>query len=303
MTRPILVCMSWRGGVRFERCLTSIARALPHFDRVVLSITSAPDSDDMRVAEAFRRQYPTVEILCTGRELPTMQHQAFWVSHLEATGAQPSDWVYWLAYDDEVRVRGIERLVDTEGNWPLRSDTVYFGPWAMRHEDPDRLWAGDPGAPLESWTSFQLDGPTRLPLLEWISDQLKQPTYMQMSGSVCPLRNFIDLRDGWPTKHGPMRIEMAVAASPGTRFVEEFGEPISIIYGRSNSDRATYGRQARREDRHLAARLARYCARNPSAMPSLAVIVAEAAGQQARVRLHGAEFPTEEWRVRRTAFP
>ena len=47
----------------------------------------------------------------------------------------------------------------------------------------------------------------------------------------------------------------------------------------------------------------RYCARNPSAMPSLAAIVAEAAGQQARVRLQGAEFPTEEWRVRRTVFP
>ena len=131
-----------------------------------------------------------------------MQHQAFWIDHLQRTRTAPTEWIYWLAYDDEVRERGISAITDDQGNWPLRLDTVYFGPWALRHEQPDRLWHGDPTEELESWTSFPAEGPTRLPVLEWIRQQLVQPTYMQMSGSVSPLRNFISLEGGSPRQEG-----------------------------------------------------------------------------------------------------
>lgn len=200
MTKPILVCMSWRGGARFERCLRSIARSKDHFTRIVLSITSQEDSEDMRNARAFQEQHPEVEVICTGRELPTMQHQAFWVTYLEQTGAKPTDWIYWLAYDDEVRKTGIDHIVDADGNWPLEHGTVYFGPWAMRHEQPDRLWEGDPEAPLEIWTSFPLRGPARLPVIEWIAAQLRKLTYIQMSGSVNPFEDFLQIRHARPRK-------------------------------------------------------------------------------------------------------
>lgn len=301
--QPILVVMVWRGGQRFERCLASIAASSHHFRRIVLSVTSAPDSDDMQRAQAFADQHPGVEAICTGRELPTMAHQAFWVDHLERTGTSPADWIYWLAYDDEVRLRGIDAIVDADGNWPLKRGTAYFGPWAMRHERADHPYDGPRDEPLESWTSFPVDGPTRLPVLEWIRQQLVQPTYMQMSGSVCPFESFLAVRDGRPRKSGPMRIEMAVAAAPPTTHVEEFAEPVSIIYGRSNSDRASYGKAARKEDVHLARWLAQYVRRHPGEWTELAAIGGGVASTYASALIHRTGLPAEEWRVRGTVEP
>lgn len=303
MTKPILVCMSWRGGARFERCLTSIASSKHHFSRIVLSITSEPDSDDMRAAKAFQKAHPSVEVICTDRELPTMEHQAFWVTYLENTGATPTDWIYWLAYDDEIRPKGIEAITDEHGSWPLEPDTVYFGPWAMRHEQPDQLWAGNPTEPLESWTSFPIQGPTKLPVLTWIADQLRQPTYMQMSGSIAPLGNFIELRDGRPKKTGPMRIEMTIAASGKTQYVAEFPEPIVIIYGRSDSDRASYGKSARAQDVHLAAWLVRHTHRSPQRLTKALAILMAGGRKQIAQRIRNAPQPTEEWRIRASVDP
>ena len=248
--KPILVCMVWRGGARFERCLKSIQQARHHFSRVIISVTGAIDGADMHLAHLAQEQDSSVEVICTGIELPTMQHQAFWVTYLETTQARPDEWIYWLAYDDEVRLTGLNAITG-DGSWPLVTGTAYFGPWALRHESPDLLWDGDPTADLESWTSFPQQGPTELPVETWITNQLSQPTYMQMSGSVNPLQAFISLKNERPRKRGPMRIEMAIAAQPCTRMVAEFSEPISIIYGRADSDRASYGRAARWEDLHL----------------------------------------------------
>lgn len=301
--RPILVCMSWRGGERLARCLASIERSAHHFERIVISVTAAEDSDDMVQARAAQAREPRIEVICTGRELPTMQHQAFWIGYLLATGAKRSDWIYWLAYDDEVRLRGIDSLVDADGTWPLERGTCYFGPWALRHEQADSLWHGDPQEPLESWTSFPAEGPTHLPVPVWIADQLRQPTYMQMSGSVASFGSFIDLRDKHPRKKGPMRIEMAVASAPDNEVVAEFPEPISIIYGRSNSDRAAYGKAARREDLHLLTWLARYGARHPNAIRPLAGGFGSVATTYVEAISKRTGLPQEEWRVRGTVRP
>lgn len=301
--QPILVCMVWRGGKRFERCLRSIHAARPFFSRVVLSIASDPNSEDMRQALEAQITDPSIEVLCTQRELPTMQHQEFWINYLQSTGAGSSEWIYWLAYDDEIRTTGIEAVTDEDGNWPLHIGTAYFGPWAIRHEQPDVLWIGDPLEPLESWTSFPSAGPRRLTVLEWITQQLAQPTYMQMSGSVNPLQSFIDLRDARPAKRGPMRIEMAVACSPGTEFIEEFVEPVSIIYGRSNSDRASYGKAARKEDAHLALRMLRYSTRNPRTLPKVIGVLSLTGVRSAFSAVGRSSLPQEEWRVRGVVAP
>jgi len=301
--QPILVCMVWRGGERFERCLRSIHAARPFFSRVVLSVTSDPESKDLRRALEAQVADPSIEVLCTNRELPTMQHQEFWIDYLQSTGTNSSEWIYWLAYDDEIRFNGIEALVDKSGNWPLQHGSAYFGPWAIRHEQPDELWRGDPLSPLESWTSFPTDGPRCLPVMEWIAQQFVQPTYMQMSGSVNPLQSFIDLRDAHPPKRGPMRIEMAVAASPGIAFIEEFAEPVSIIYGRSNSDRASYGQAARSEDRHLALRMLRYATHNPRQAPKVVGALARTGTRSALSAVGRSGLPQEEWRVRGVVAP
>lgn len=302
-TQPILVMMSYRGGDRLQRCLDSIAATVPHFQRVLLSITAALGSDDMRRATAFADEHPNVEVICTEVELPTMQHQSFWVDHLERSGTSPDDWIYWLAYDDQVRMRGIEAIIDADGGWPLRAGTAYFGPWAMRHEQADTPYDGPWDEPLESWTSFPAEGPTRLPVLDWIGRQLRQPTYMQMSGSVCPFASYLALRDATPRKTGPMRIEMAIAAAPPTTFVEEFAEPVSIIYGRSDSDRASYGKAARKEDLHLAAWLAQYVRRHPDEWTSLVSAAASVAETYGTALLRRTGLPQEEWRVRGTVEP
>ena len=298
LVQPILVMMSWRGGARLLRCLASIAENQKYFKRIVISVTATPDSEDMNIVRAFQSVHPDVEVLCTNTELPTMKHQAFWVDYLKESGINADDWIYWLAYDDELHNPGIRQIVESQGSWPLDLDTVYFGPWAMRHDTPAELWSGDPKEPLPVWTSFPRNAPPRLPVLTWIKNQLDQPTYMQMSGSLIPFRNYVELRHGKPTKTGPMRIEMATALGTNTKFVEELAEPVSIIYGRSNSDRATYGSSARKEDIHLVAWIARYASKHPRAASDLLKISTGHLIRQWNQRFRGIEPKTEEWRVR-----
>ncbi len=307
MTRPlqpILVVLVYRGGDRFRRALTSIDRSEDYFRRVVVSVTGPRGGQDMRAVEEYQRQRAEVgrpskvELICSGVELRTMDHQRFWIDYVQHTGARPDDWIYWLAYDDEVRPAGIDRIIDDAGNWELEPGTAYFGPWAMRHEQADSLWDGDPEEPLESWTSFPVPGPTHLPVAEWIANQLRQPTYMQMSGSVTSFRSHQRLVHTVLRKRGPMRIEMATAADPATTTVAEFPEPLSIIYGRPNSDRASYGRAARSEDLHLAAWLARYSSRHPEAIPTITRGLAHVATAYRRVMTGSGTLPQEQWVVR-----
>ncbi len=299
ITQPILVMMSWRGGARLQRCLNSIAVNKNNFKRIVISITATPDSEDVKLAKAFQEQNPEVEVLCTNIELPTMEHQSFWVDYLADSGTQPTDWIYWLAYDDELNTAGIAQVQDSNGSWPLNLDTVYFGPWAMRHETPTELWSGNNVDDMHVWTSFPTEGSTRLPVLTWIRDQIDQPTYMQMSGSLIPFRNYYELRHGKPKKSGPMRIEMATALGMKTHYVEELTEPVSIIYGRSNSDRATYGNAARKEDIHLMAWIARYATKHPTAVGDLIAISVGQVKRQWLQKIAKQAPIEEEWRVRK----
>lgn len=301
--QPILVVLDYRGADRFRRALESVADAQHLFSRVVLSVTAAEDSEDMSIAREFSIEHPGAEVICPGRELPTMQHQAFWIDHLERTGASRTDWIYWLAYDDQIRRAGIEAMVDEHGNWPLHPGTAYFGPWAMRHEQPEETFDGPWDEPLESWTSFPSQGPTRLPVARWIADQLRQPTYIQMSGSVCTFESHRSLIRSRPAKNGPMRIEMATAAAPCNAHVEEFSGPVSIVYGRSNSDRASYGKAARKEDVHLMAWLARYSLHHPMASAEVARAAMHGIGGPLIDRLGRRRRPQEEWRVRAVVRP
>ncbi len=309
VVQPILVTLVYRGGDRFKRALESIGSAEHLFSRIVVSITGAADSEDMRSVDAYldnRHREGTgskVEVICSGVELPTMDHQRFWIDHLETTGASPEDWIYWLAYDDQVRARGIEALIDEDGNWPLELGTIYFGPWAMRHERADQAFDGPWDVPIESWTSFPVKGPTGLTVADWICRQFRQPTYLQMSGSLATLRNFQALRDSWPRKRGPMRIEMAMAAAPSNTHVVELPEPIVIIYGRPNSDRANYAKTARREDIHLIAWLLQYSLRHPSTLPHFARAAAGVTASYARVLTGRGSLPAEDWVVRGVVEP
>lgn len=110
--------MSWRDGQQFERCLTSIVGGAHHSQRIVLSFMSSvnsENSDDMKDANAFQEQHPQVDVICTGKELPPMQHQASRVDYIDRSVAQPTDWGYWLAHDDEPEATGIDAITDDDG--------------------------------------------------------------------------------------------------------------------------------------------------------------------------------------------
>ena len=302
--QPILVVLVYRGGERFKRALDSITKSERFFSRIILSVTAHRDSPDMQMAESFRDQsLERAEIICTGTELPTMSHQAFWINYLANTGVNPQDWIYWLSYDDEVKASGITKLVDEAGNWPLEPGTAYFGPWAMRHEDASQLFSGPWDTKLESWTSFTLEGTTKLPVVRWVSNQVLQPTYIQMSGSVATFESHQRLVQSTPRKKGPMRIELATASAVNNLYVAEFKEPVSIIYGRPNSDRSTYGAAARIEDRHLAIWLVRYQLRHAGAIPRLAGAGVSLLARYARVLLGKGAMPSENWVVRGSVEP
>lgn len=302
--QPILVVLVWRGGERFRRALESIGPSEKYFSRVVLSITSEPDSADVRVAHEYIAQRALTgesskaEIICTRSEFPTMKHQAFWIDYLERTGARDDDWICWLAYDDQLRLAGLSAVTDEDLNWQLERGVTYFGPWAMRHEGPDELWQGVDSDTMESWTSLPLDGPARVSTWDWIQYQLCHPTYIQMSGSVVSLESHKRLVSRFPRKLGPMRIELATAASTNRNLVvEEFPTPISIIYGRSNSDRSNYAKVTRREDTHLILLLVKRLLLNPRELPKFAALT-RSVGRNLLIRRRLKSSADESWVVR-----
>lgn len=295
--KPILVVLVWRGGERFQRALDSIGEAEKFFSRIVISITSEWTSDDLKIADAYVKrmnsatQASRAEIICTGKELPTMQHQAFWIAYLLKTGATLSDWIYWLAYDDQVSVGGIKQILTKEGEWPLETGTSYFGPWVVRHESAHELWREPESGEDEIWTCFDTQASLPIESFEWLHEQLTEPTYMQMSGSVTQLAQHARLISSRFPKQGPMRIELATALAPTAPKVSEFSSPVSIIYGRPNSDRANYRGQARKEDFNLLWSSRFILLRHPIATLKLATLVAAN-------RVLGKGTERELWRVR-----
>ena len=307
--QPVLVVLVWRGGERFKRVLNSLTSAESYFKRVIISITSETNSSDMTIAAQYlddrsRAGNPSkIEIICSGVELPTMKHQRFWIEYLEGTNITPSDWIYWLAYDDELLVDGIRRLVDDAGNWDLNLNCSYFGPWAMRHEGPNELWSGDPSLPLEVWTSLPPGTGYRCSITKWIQYQLRTPTYIQMSGSVLPLEAHARLIRNFPRKHWPMRIELASAVVSGRRNVAEFDFPTVIIYGRSDSDRANYSNRRRLDDWHLFALIARAVGTSPTNLVGYTMAIASAAQSFLSRAARLSKPLSESWVVRDTFKP
>jgi hypothetical protein len=302
--QPVLVLPVYRGGIRFERALTSVRRSEKYFRRIVVSLNSAKGSDDERIIEEYREQGETkIEVIQTGSELTWMPHQYFWLSHLESTGESSDDWVYWFAHDDEVKPTGIARILAGDGSWPLRPNTVYLGPWGMRYDEIDRLYDGPTDTGVESWTSFPLDGPLRLPAAEWIAQQLEQPTYINMSGCVTQLASFQELRAFPIAKPGGMRIEMATAAAPHNLFVEEFSEPVIITYTSKGSDRTKYAAVARKDDRHMVAWLANYVVRHPGAVAPTARATFTVGRNYLNVLTRRGSLPAEDWRFRTMVEP
>lgn len=294
----------YRGGEKFKRALDSIRHAENYFRRIVISLNSAPGSADEEVVRAYQALSPTkVEVIQTERELPWIPHQFFWLSHLEQTGEHGNDWVMWFAHDDEIRPRGLAELVNTEGSWPLEPGTIYLGPWGMRYDPPGEIFSGDRDAPLESWTSFPLEGPRITSVASWIADQLRQPTYINMSGCVTQLAAFQQLRNFPYAKPGGMRIEMATAAAPVNRYVAEFPTPIVITYTSKGSDRTTYTHVARKDDAHLMAWLANYVARHPGSVGPLIGAAAQVGTHRIQQALGRRAGVAEDWRRRETVDP
>lgn len=294
----------YRGGAKFERALASVRTSEQYFRRIIVSLNSPEGSPDEVAARSYRAGGGSkIEIIQTGTELPWMTHQYFWLTHLESTGEQPRDWVYWFAHDDQLRHTGIERLTDDTGAWPLLPQTTYLGPWGMRYDPIDGMYDGRTDAPLESWTSFPLAGPLELPVGEWIAQQLEQPTYINMSGCVTQLASFQRLRDFPIPKPGGMRIEMATAAAPNNLRVAEFAEPVVITHTSKGSDRTQYAKVARKDDRHMAVWLANYMAHHPSAVGPTARAAAKVARDHLGVITKKGSLPAEDWRCRTVVEP
>ena len=299
--QPVLVLPVYRGGAKFQRALDSVRESERFFRRIIISLNGPVESDDADRVAAYRAAGRSrAEVIQTGAELPWIAHQYFWLDHLERTGERSRDWVLWFAHDDQLRPRGLAALTDEEGGWRLTPQTVYLGPWGMRYDPLGSMYDGPASAPLESWTSFPLGGPLRLPVAEWIAQQLEQPTYINMSGCITQLASFQVLRRFPLSKPGGMRIEMATAAAPNNRFAEELPEPVVITYTSKGSDRTTYTKVARKDDVHMAVWLANYVAHHPSAALPSGRAALKVAGDYARVAARRGSLAEEDWRHRET---
>ena len=302
--QPVLVLPVYRGGKKFHRALDSIVSVQQHFKRIVISLNGPMESDDAHWARTFtREQIPQAEIIQTGTELPWMEHQYFWLEYLERAGEDANSWILWFAHDDQLRARGITALVGADGSWPLNPGTTYLGPWGMRYDPPGGMYEGPADAPLESWTSFPINGPLRLSVAEWIAQQLEQPTYINMSGCLTQLASFQALRKFPVAKPGGMRIEMATAAAPNNRYVEELPEPIVITHTSPVTDRTNYAKVARKDDVHMAAWLANYIIQHPGAAIPTSRAALTVTKNVLRSRVRKQPRTAEDWRYRETLEP
>ena len=299
--QPVLVLPVYRGGLKFQRALDSVRAVEPYFDRIVVSLNSPADSPDLHTVTAYQEQAPSkIEVIHTHDELPWMAHQYFWLDYLERTGQVSTDWVLWFAHDDQLRLTGIRALTDDNHSWPLQDETIYLGPWGMRYDPPGGLYDGPADAPLESWTSFPIDGPLRLPVADWIAQQLVQPTYINMSGCITQLASFQAMRAFPVAKPGGMRIEMATAAAPNNRFVQELSEPVVITHTSPSTDRTTYAAVARKDDAHMVTWLANYLTRHPSAIPATSRAATTLLTRAITNRMGRTQPVAEDWRYRET---
>jgi hypothetical protein len=204
----------------------------------------------------------------------------------------------WLGHDDELNPTGLEDVC-TDGRWPLPAETMMLGPWVVRHESIDALYQGSESQQDEVWTCFPDPLIGTLPAIDWVCDQLIRPTYLNLTGGIFPFSSLLAILDFWHRKTANMRAEMTLATAPGTHFISEFPEPVVIVYGRADSDRATIpARHARSDDRHLVLWLARYVSHDPRAMGRFIKTLAHLASLRGRVALGRASLPAEEW-VRR----
>jgi len=299
--QPILVLPVYRGGAKFKRALRSLRPAEPFFRRIIISLNSPSQSPDLETIDRYREESSSkVEVIHTHDELPWMKHQYFWLDYLTKTGEGPSDWILWFAHDDQLRITGLKNLTDSSGAWPLRDRTIYLGPWGMRYDPPGGLYEGPDDAPLESWTSFPIDGPLRLAVGEWVAQQLEQPTYINMSGCITQLASFQAMQRFPVPKPGGMRIEMATAIAPNNLFVQELAEPVVITHTSATTDRTTYATVARKDDIHLVTWLANYLARHPSALAPSARAFTKLASRAIAQRARGTAAVREDWRMRET---
>lgn len=297
--RPVLLIPVYRGGERFERCLRSLACAPEYFSAVVLSMNSTNDSADRARALDYQANAALpVVVLSTGTELTSMDHTRFWAGELRRQQLLAATNLMWLGHDDEIDPEGLA-ISCPGGRWPLRKGTMLLGPWKLRHESVGELYRAPDNEQLETWTCFpdQLAKPQTA--IDWACDQLLHPTYLNLTGGVFSFAAVLDIVDHRLRKQSGMRMEMTLATTRGSRCITELPEPVTIVYGRADSDRATIpATHARADDRHLLKWLTRYASFTPHAKVRLAATVARLTALRARVALGKATLPAEDWVVR-----
>ncbi len=297
--RPVLLIPVYRGGERFERCLRSLACARDYFSTVVLSMNSEHGSVDFTRASEFQQNanLPVV-VLSTRTELTSMDHTRFWADQLRSRHLPESTHLMWLGHDDELNPDGLA-ISCPDGHWPLREGTMLLGPWKLRHESVGELYQPPADEQLETWTCFPDQQAKPQTAIDWVCDQLLHPTYLNLTGGVFTFASVLDIIDYRIRKQSGMRMEMTLTTTRGALLITELSEPITIVYGRADSDRATIpSMHARADDRHLLRWLTRYATFTPRAKTRLATTVAKLATLRARVAIGKASMPAEDWVVR-----
>ncbi len=171
---------------------------------------------------------------------------------------------------------------------------MVLGPWKMRHESIDEMYEVPDDEVLETWTCFPNNSQIPLKSMDWVSDQLLHPTYLNLTGGIFPLRSVCEILEFRVHKASGMRMEMTLTTSPNIEYVTELPEPITIVYGRADSDRATIPRRdAVRDDRHLLLWLTRYTFLTPGSRKRFLNTMSKIARLRFKVVIGKAELPQE----------
>ena len=298
-SRPVLVVPVFQGGARFERCLQSLIHAGDYFSALVLSVNGPASSDDLTKSKGFKEASKIpVQIFNSGVELNSMDHTRFWANMLRKQGLPPSTHLMWLGHDDELYEEGLKDSCP-DGNWALRSDTMVLGPWKMRHESVETLYEIPSNEILETWTCFPDSNGIPDTSMGWVCDQLIHPTYLNLTGGIFTFESLLKIVDFKYRKVSGMRMEMTLATAVGTKYISELPSPITVVYGRADSDRATIpSHDARSDDKRLIVWLTWHAFRTPGSLLRFLVGFTRLGHQRLKVISGREKMPKEDWVIR-----
>ncbi len=221
-TKPVLVVPVRHGGELFHRCIASICKCGPVFQRVLVSVNGLSPEGDSEAASAIGRAGIAYEILCTNRDFSPAQH-FYWLAQRLRMRFEPYQKILFLAHDDEL-------IANALSTWAANlvypdQGTTWIGDYEICEKN--HVWQESAFSNVEPQATITPD--------QWLRDIAATErgyVFTNISGMCVPLKIFSDLTRFWRfTKgHKAVRCEYMLLTHRQVSGIRKSIDPIVRIH-------------------------------------------------------------------------